>query len=158
MTLADIVRQKVAENPPRAGRHALLVAAGGWSLNLTLDRKDELGCLVWELVLQRSGASPAEETLRSWAERIVRQATGLLESLKIIEIDDQRHEGLLRSSAPSQWKGKNSYYELLLQGTSRAWVRRYQADDAGTARRQQVAFALTYDALAKLAGDLTSAK
>jgi hypothetical protein len=47
---------------------------------------------------------------------------------------------------------------VLLYGTAAATVRRYQASHEAGARREQVAFALTHEALAKLAGDLTSAK
>jgi hypothetical protein len=157
MTLAEKIQQKLAETIPQMGRHDLSVAAEacGWSLHLTMDRRDELGCLVWELALHRTMAAPAKETLHSWAERIVRQATGLLEPLKVIEIDEERNEGLLRSEKPSERKNKISYYEMLLQGTRTATLRRFGASADGTGKREQIAFALTNDGLAKLADDVT---
>ncbi len=160
MTLADTVRQKLAENFPHSGRHDLGIAddQSGWALNLTLDRRDELGCLIWELALRRTGPVPAGETLRVWAERIAQQTTGLLEPLKVLEIDELRHEALLRSEAPSQRKDKRSYYEVLLQGTSLAWLRRFEADANGNGKRTQIAFALTNDGLAKLADDMTTVR
>src|SRR5262249_27367176 len=106
--------------------------------------------------LRRTTAAPAEETLRSWAERVARQTTGLLEQIKVLEIDELRNEALLRSETPSTRKGKRLYYEVLLQGTNLAWLRRYEADANGNGKREQVAFALTNDGLAKLAEDMTA--
>jgi hypothetical protein len=160
MRLAETVRQKLAENFPHSGRHELAIAddKAGWAINLTLDRRDELGCLLWELALRRTNPAPAGETLRTWAERIARQTTGLLEPLKVHEIDELRNEALLRSEAPSLRKGKRLYYEVLLRGTNLAWLRRYEADANGNGKREQVAFALTNDGLAKLADDLTAVR
>jgi len=156
MTLAENIQQKLAEKTSQTGRHEFGITdeGDGSSLHLTLDRQDELGCLVWELALRRTPA--ADESLRSWAERIARQVTGLLEPLKVLEIDEQRNEGLLRSATPALRKGKLSFYELLLQGVRTAILRRFQAAADGTGKRVQIAFAVTNDALAKLADDLTS--
>jgi hypothetical protein len=160
MTLAETVRQKLAENFPHSGRHDLAIAddAAGWTLHLTLDRRDELGCLVWELTLRRTNPAPAGETLRTWAERIARQTTGLLEPIKVLEIDEARNQALLRSETPSLRKGKPTYYEVLLQGTNQACLRRYEAETHGNSKRQQIAFAVTNDGLAKLAEDMTAAR
>jgi hypothetical protein len=157
MTLAETIQQKLADKIPHSGRHDFAVAAedDGWSLRLTLDRQDELGCLVWELAIHRAGPAPADGSLRSWAEQIASNATGLLEPLKVIEIDDQRNEGLLRSDTPTLRKGKLCYHELLLQGTRTALLRRYQAPADGTGKREQIAFAVTNEGLAKLADGLT---
>jgi hypothetical protein len=157
MTLVETIQQKLAEKAPHAGRHELSLAApeAGCSLSLTLDRQDELGCLVWELTLLRTGEAPPKETLSSWAERVGRQTTGLLEQLKVLEIDEQRKEALLRSTTPSKRKDKSTYYEVLLSGTRTARFRRFQANADGSGKREQVAFALTNDGLAKLADDLT---
>ena len=157
MTLAEIVREKLAEAPCHTGRHDLGMSGAGWSLTLSLDRHDELGCLIWELALGRTTPAPAGETLRSWAERVSRQATGLLEPLAVLEIDELGNEALLRSNSPSRRKDMLAYYELLLRGTSSALLRRFQSAADGTSgKRAQAAFALTRDALAKLADDLTS--
>jgi hypothetical protein len=156
MTLAETIQQKLADKTPQAKRHDFAVAAaeGAWSLHLTLDRQDELGCLVWELTLVRTGTAPAEVTLRSWADDIARNAAGLLEPLKVIEIDEQRNEALLRSDTPTLRKGKLCYHELLVQGTRTALLRRYQALADGTGKREQVAFAITNDGVAKLVDGL----
>jgi hypothetical protein len=156
MTLENTVREKLSEWRPEAGRQELTVSADNASLTLSADRREELGCLVWEAALRRT--APAKETLRAWADRIASKATGLLEPLKVIEIDDQRHEGLLRSDNPMARGDKVVYSEILLKGTSRAILRRYEAAANGTGHREQISFALTHEALAKLAGDLTAGK
>jgi hypothetical protein len=159
MTLENTVLEKLAEWHPPAGRHTLTVPdkGAGWSVAVTADRSDVLGCLVWELALRRTAAAPDGETLRGWAERVVARVVGLLEPLKVHEIDTARNEALLRSDAPLQRGESLFYYEVLLHGASAATVRRYQASHGGS-RREQVAFALTHEALAKFVADLTAAK
>jgi hypothetical protein len=158
MTLENTLLAKLAEWHPPSGRHTLTVPyKAAWAASVTADRSDALGCLVWELAVRRTAEAPAGETLRGWADRIVARVVGLLEPLKVHEIDAERNEGLLRSAAPAQRGEKLFYYEVLLNGTAAATVRRYQAAHDG-GRREQVAFALTHEVLAKLAGDLTAAK
>ena len=159
MTLENTVLEKLAEWHPPAGRHTLTVPGEGtgWSLAVTADRSDVLGCLVWELDMRRTGEAPSGENLRGWADRIAGRVVGLLEPLKVHEIDAERNEALLRSAAPLQRGDNLFYYEVLLHGTAAATVRRYQASHSGS-RREQVAFALTHEALAKIATDLTAAK
>ncbi len=154
MTLANTVRQKLSEWRPEAGRQELTVSIKDASLTLSADKREELGCLVWELGVRR--AAPAGETLQSWADRIAERVTGLLEPLKIIEIDAERNEGVLRSGQPQARDEQVAYTELHLKGTRAAVLRRYQAQ--GTERRRQVPFALTHEAIAKLADDLVAAK
>ena len=64
-----------------------------------------------------------------------------------------RKEAQIRSSTPLVRGDKSYYYELLLKGLGVAVLRRYQGSQ-GAAGREQVAFALTHEAIAKLAGDL----
>jgi hypothetical protein len=154
MTLASTVRQKLSEWRPETGRQDLTVTAQDGSLTLTADRREELGCLVWELGLQR--AAPVGETLQSWADRVAQRVSGLLEPLKIVEIDAVRNEGILRSTQPQARDEQVLYNEVRLKGTREAVLRRYEAQ--GTDRRKQVAFALTHEAIAKLADDLAATK
>src|SRR5262245_59291953 len=99
MTLASTVRERLSNWLPVAGRQELIVTADQGSLILTGDRREELGCLVWEMSGRRQ-ATPTD-TLRAWAERIAGRITGLLEPLKVVEIDLERNEGILRSDKPS---------------------------------------------------------
>jgi hypothetical protein len=156
MTLNDTALQKLADWRPSAGRQTLNLPdqGSGWAVAVTADRHDELGSLVWEVTLQRAAPAAAAATLSGWAQRVADRVTGLLEPLKVVEIDAQRGEALLRSDEPAQRADRLLYYEALLQNTTRATVRRYQGSHQAGGRREQVPFALTNEALAKLIADL----
>src|SRR5712692_495107 len=96
---------------PPEGRQSLHVAdeATGWGVTLTADRADQLGCLIWELALRKS--SPAALPLDEWAPRVADRATGLLETMKVVEIDAGRGEALLRSESPAHHGEQAAYYE-----------------------------------------------
>jgi hypothetical protein len=161
MTLAETLLPKLVDwRAPGEGRHILAVpdAGSGWAVALTIDRQESMGCQVWDLTVRRSAtaASNSGAELQAWADQIARRATGLLETLKVVEVDVERNEALLRSDEPARRGDVVSYYEVLLRGTAEAIARRYQAPSPGQAHRQQVAFALTHEALAKLASDLAA--
>jgi hypothetical protein len=130
----------------------------GWSAALTADRADELGCLVWEMTVRRAAPLPGGDAaaLAAWADRAASRARGLLEMLKVIEVDAERDEAILRSDTPTARGEDRFYYEVHLKGTGVADVRRYRGSLAATGKREQVAFALTHEALARLASDLTA--
>jgi len=156
MTLENTLQKRLAEWKPPGGRHDLVATdeKSGWSVTLTADKNDVLGCLVWEMAVRRQGPA-AEGGLRGWADRIVDRVTGLLEPLRVVEVDSERNEALLRSDNPVQKSDKLFYYEVLLKSTTQATIRRFQANHDGS-KRTQVAFALTHEALAKFAADLTA--
>ena len=85
---------------------------------------------------------------------IADRASGLMEDLKLIEVDEPRQEAILRSEAPAVRGDDRLYYEIHLRGLGHATARRYKANRATGARREQVAFALTHEMVAKLAGDI----
>ncbi len=156
MTLPESLLPKLSEwRPAGTGRHALSVTApeAGWTVHLTADKADTLSCLVWELTLARTGEPPTGLTLKAWAEGVAVRATGLLEPLKLLEVDDVRGEALLRSAAPAKKGERVAYYEVRLNGLDRAEVRRFAATRTESGR-EQVPFALTHEVLAKLAGDI----
>jgi hypothetical protein len=154
MTLDDLLLAKLAEWRPDKGRQTLIAsdAASGWRAALTADGCDTVGCRVWEMDLARDRAAA---DLRGWAERLAARATGLLEPLKLLELDAERGMAQLRSGTPSQRGGVVSYYEITLRGKGEASVRRFQATRDGKPR-EQIAFALTHEVLAKLAGDVAA--
>lgn len=156
MTLDEKIRQKLSDGSPGPGRHELLLTnpASGWTVTLTLDKQDEMSCLAWELKAIRTGG-PALD-LGAWAEKIASQVTGLLEPLKVLEIDNQRQQAILRSEKPTQRKDVQAYFEVFLEGTTSASVRRYQVPREGNAKREQTTFAMTHEGLIKLVGDLIS--
>jgi hypothetical protein len=159
MTLADITRQKLADSPPRLERSELTVTevSSGWCLALVLDRHDDLGCLVWEMILHRSSQTAPALTLQAWARQIKEQTTALQDNIEIVEIDLERNEGFLRSAPPSARKGYVLYYEIFLMGTREVRIRRYQTSSPRAEKRRQVAFALTHESLVHLVEDLTGA-
>jgi len=156
MTLTESLLPKLSEwRPAGDGRHSLAVAIpeAEWTANLTADKADSLSCLVWELTLSRTGDVPEGLTLKTWAEGVAKRATGLLEPLRVLEVDAVRGEGLLRSDSPAKKGERLAYYEVRLFGTDRAVVRRFTGSRTESGR-EQVAFALTHEVLAKLAGDI----
>jgi hypothetical protein len=163
MTLNETLLAKLVEWRPGRGRQTLNVPdeGSGWTVALTVDRADALGCLVWEMTLRRSTplAGGDARALRAWADQAAGRARGLLEMLKVVEVDPERDEAIVRSDVPSAKGEDRFYYEVHLKGSGIAVARRYRGSLAGTnPKREQVAFALTHEALARLAADLTAEK
>jgi len=142
-------------HPSGAGRHSWSEAfpAAGWSVRVAADKTDSLSCLVWELALTRVGDAPTSVALKDWAATIASRACGLMEPLKVHEIDDTRDEAVLRSAAPAKKGDTLAYYEVRLSGLTSAVVRRYTASKTASGRTQ-VAFPVTHEAIAKLAEDI----
>jgi len=153
MTLENTLLERLSEWQPGAGRQDLHVSAEGWAVTVTADRSDMLGCLVWELNLRRDGTAGVD--LQKWAAAASERVSGLMEPLKIVEIDTTRSEAQLRSETPLERKDKRFYYELLLRGNATALLRRYQTVN-GHGKREQLAYALTHEVLAKLASDVAA--
>jgi hypothetical protein len=158
MTLEKLLLERLAKWRPDSARQTLEVSLpeSGWAAAVTADHVEVLGCRLWELALRRlDGAAPADD-LRSRADRIAARATGLLESLRVVEVDAPAGVALLRSDAPGQWGDGLFYYEVLLRADGRTTLRRYQAPGPDRPCREQVPFTLTHEALAKLVTDLTA--
>ena len=159
MNLAETVLQKIANwRPAGDKRQALLIPDGGsgWAVELQADRCDELGCRVWEMTLRRTRKTEVQAlTLQAWADRAAKRVTGLLEGLRVVEVDPGRNEALLRSDTPTSREQRVSYFEILLRGTKSATLRRFRAYQEPGHRREQVSFPLTHEALAKVVSDLT---
>jgi hypothetical protein len=161
MTLSETVLRKVADwHLPGNKRQTLSLpdSGTGWSVTIQADRNDELGCRVWEVGLRRTNESKHSKinSLRAWAERAATGVTSLVESLKVVEVDETRNEALLRSGKPSARAKAVSYFEVLLKGRAEAFVRRYRGYHESGHRRQQISFPLTHEALAQVIADLTA--
>jgi hypothetical protein len=157
MTLEETLLQRLADYGPQdSGRQTVTASddEAGWSVSLSMDRNDNLGCALWEMSQRsRRPLSAAGLNLKTWAEKVAGQVRGLLEPLCVVEIDDTRDEALLRSDEPTARKSDRYYYEVLLKGSGQAAVRRFKGTtDRGM--RQQIPFTLTHETVAKLAGDL----
>ena len=78
-----------------------------------------------------------------------------MEPLKVYEVDEARNEAMLRSDEPTAQGEALAYYEVRLHGLtapSSAASPRRKAKPG----REQVAFAITHETLAKLAGDIAA--
>jgi hypothetical protein len=155
MSLDVLLLEKLARWRP-AGREALEVSAPetGWTITVTADATDIVGCRLWELSLRREGNSPLADDLKKRSEAVAAKATGLLEPLRVIELDEAQGVALLRSNTPTLRGGVATYYEILLHADGACSLRRYDGPHGEEIRRQQVAYALTYESLGKLVLDL----
>jgi hypothetical protein len=154
MTLTESLLPKLSDwLPAGAGRHSWAAAfpAEGWTVRLAADKADTLSCLVWELNLSRTSEPPAGLALKGWASTIAERVHGLMEPLKVYEVDETRGEAILRSTPPAKQGETLAYYEVILSGLANATVRRFTAS-RNASGRNQTAFALTHEVLAKLAG------
>jgi hypothetical protein len=156
MMLAEMLHQNLSNwRPSGSGRHSWSDSFpdAGWSVRATADKADSLSCLLWELSLDRTGDAPEGLTLKAWAAAVASRVGGLMEDLKVLEIDEARGEAVLRSESPATKGEAVAYYEVKLSGVSSAVVRRFQAV-RGAGGRTQVGFALTHEVIARLAGDI----
>jgi hypothetical protein len=160
MTLADQLLEKLADwKPTGDGRHSATFALpeAGWTATLTGDTFDTLGCRLDALELNRNApatVATSGRNLTSHAKAVATRATGLLEPLALIEVDQAADQALLRSREPARKGGDLHYYEARFEGLDRVSVRRFKGSMA-TPKRTAVPFALTHEAIAKLADDLT---
>jgi hypothetical protein len=155
MTLDELLLEKLNGWRPNDSRSGLTADPGPGSPSVALiaDQNDALACRVWELDLNRK--APVED-VSAWARRVADRATGLLEPLRLVEVDGGRNVAQLRSEEPAKRGESVQYYEVLLNGTGEAAVRRFQASREAGAKREQVGFVLTHEALARLTGVLAS--
>lgn len=155
MNLDALLLEKLAKWRPASGQATVEASGDGWNAAVAAECVDVVGCRLWELSLRPAAERPAVE-LKARAEQLCQRVTGLLEPLRLVEIDGTTNTALLRSEQPGQLGDERFYYEVLLNGDSGSVVRRYQTPHGGQPRRQQVGFTLTHEALAKLVRDLTA--
>ena len=112
--LNNLSEWRPAGTGPHSFGHALET---GWTVAVTADAADTVGCRLTELAVARAAPAKAASAadLKRWAGRIVDRATGLLEPLKLIEVDAARSEAVLRSETPAQrgaspWSFMRSFY------------------------------------------------
>jgi hypothetical protein len=139
-----------------AGRDTLLLTApdSPWTVAVTADHCELLGARLWELTVRRPSAG--DKPLAAWAHAIAARTAGLIEPLRVVELDEVSQKALLRSEKPARRDGKATYYEVVVQGTQSASLCRYQANEESTPRREQIAFVLTHEVVANLVAALTA--
>ena len=159
MSLDVALLEKLADWRP-SGRQQLVVSDPecGWVAAVTADANDVVGSRLWELQLRRSPAASLDaDGLRVWGEAAAARVNGLLEPLRLVEVDAPRGVALLRSDSPGRRGADRFYYEILLYAAGVAEVRRFQAPGEGETRREQVSFALTHEALGRFVLDVAEA-
>lgn len=158
MSLAEALLEKLADwRPAGEGRQSAAIALPehGWTVNLTADRADSVGCRLTQLDAARTEpVADDDAALEAQTRRAAGRVTGLLEPLRLVEIDRGRHVALLRSDAPATKGDSVQYYEVQFAGRNRVTVGRFKASKAGPAGREAIPFSLTHEALAKLVDDL----
>jgi len=153
-TLDETLLQKLAKWRPDSQRQSLAFTQqeSGWTGLLTADAVDEIGVRLWELTLTRTSPAAGDKSLVERAGLLASRVTGLLEPLRLIEVDDAAQ---LRSTSPTRRGEERFFYELVLQKDGSTCLRRYRTTPASP-RRDQVSFTLTHDGLGKLVQDLTA--
>jgi hypothetical protein len=158
MTLAETLLPKLADwRPAGEGRHGIAIGLPehGWTVQLTAERVDTVGSRLIEVEIARTTPVPEDAAaLEAHARRAAGRVTGLLEPLRLVEIDREHHVALLRSDAPANKADGVNYYEVRFQGRNRVTLARFQATKGSPAQRKSIPFALTHEALAKVVDDL----
>jgi hypothetical protein len=156
MTLANTLLEKLAKWRPAGVPDTLTVADGAWSAAVTAAAVDLVGARLWEVSFRRAGAAHDAAALKAWGENIAGRVTGLLEPLRLLEVDGEQKVALLRSGKPGQRGEAVQYYEVRLTAGGAATLQRFEASHQPETKRQQIEFALTHEVLAKLASDVTT--
>jgi hypothetical protein len=156
MSLDALLLEKLANWRSTSGRATLEASGDGYNAAVAVECVDTVGCRLWEISL-RPAVSMSTVELKPRAEQLCQRVTGLMEPLSLVEIDTLSNAALMRSEQPGQLGENRFYYEVLLHGDGSSVVRRYRTPQADQPRRQQVAFTLTHEALAKLVRDLIAA-
>ena len=151
MTLENLLLGNLDKwRPEGRDKLALDDAASGWRAVLDAEAVDGIGCRLWAVRLERLAPLPIAVPLRAQAESLARRVTGLLEPLRVVEIDEGRSVAQLRSDAPALKGEARLYYELERHECGTTDLQRYEG---GAGPRRAVPFTLTHEALAKLVRD-----
>ena len=94
-------------------------------------------------------------SLADQAGRIAGRVAGLLEPLRLIEVDGEHQLAQLRASRRRGAATTVQYYEVLRHADGTTRLGRYEVSPAA-GKRQAVPFTLTHEALAKVVSDLAA--
>jgi hypothetical protein len=158
MTLNELLLEKLAEWRPDTAVQTLDVdhPASGWHAAVTAEQVDTLGCRLREVVLTRLAPLGCTDSLADQASRIAARVSGLLEPLRLVEVDDEHALAQLRSDSPAR-RGENlQYYEVVRHADGTTRLGRYETSPTA-GKRKAITFTLTHEALAKVVSDLASA-
>ena len=148
MSLTERINEQLQKAPPD---QAVEVKASEGKLRVKIKLADSsrLGCLLDSLHLEHTeggkmGVDPVQ---------VVERITYLGERLEIIETEGNEGMTILRSTPPRVDREVVSFYELVLERTTRLSLVRYK-NDPRTKTRTPMPAPLTRDALERLISDL----
>jgi hypothetical protein len=155
MTLDALLLERLADWRPDSTRPALTVDhdASGWRVHVTADSVDTLGCRLRSLEVRRLRPLEDAPPLADQANRLAATVTGLLEPLKVLEIDGEHGIAQLRSTSPAKRDEALRYYEVLRHADGSTHLHRYQSNGSP---REAIDFTLTHEALGKLVRDFAA--
>src|SRR3954470_22469404 len=148
MNLAETLLERLDDwRPAGEGRHSVNIALPehGWTVGLTADRADSVGCRLTQVEATRAEPVADDAALEAHARRAAGRVTGLMEPLRLVEIDRGRHVALLRSDSPPVKGDAVQYYEVNFSGRNGVTVERFKASKAGPAGREPIPFSLTHE-------------
>src|SRR4051812_3558441 len=87
--MSDTLLNNLGEwRPAGTGPHSFgHTLATGWTVSATVDAADTVGCRLTELAVTRPAKAATAAELTQWAVHTAGRVTGLLEPLKLIEVD-----------------------------------------------------------------------
>lgn len=158
MTLRETLLPRLAEWVPVGEdrpSESFPLPEHGWTARLTAERVDTVGCRILELQLTRDNpVAENAEALTAQAKAAASRVSGLMEPLRLIEVDGVSQVAMLRSEGPPSNGDFVQYYEVRFQGRNLIRVERIKASKNPPASREAIAFALTHEVIAKLVEDL----
>lgn len=127
----------------------------GIHLKIEVQDRDKFGVLVRAINMSRNGAhaQPLDKAvLAAQAAEVEKRLTYLLESFKLIELDEAAGTAQLRSGAPYREAETLHYYEIVLRGGHSLSFARYQKQGKNNSREIEPCY-LTEQMLARLCDD-----
>jgi len=154
--LDEILLEKLANWRPDTANPTLDVidTPGNWRVTVEPQAVDRIGADLHRLTVRPVNAVP-RGSLRDQAERLAHQVTGLLEPLRLVEIDEPLAVAQLRSVSPAPHANGVRYYEVERHADGTTHLGRFETHP-GEGKRQSIPFSLTQEALGKIVRDFTS--
>jgi hypothetical protein len=147
---------ELIESLPAAGGSEVEVRQRGGRLTLRARDADHLGVLVESIEIDRIPGWLAAAALHRRLARLAERLDYLPERIVLVEHDPSRTGALMRSASPRRSGGDRVYFELRVERSRDAALRRFRQPPGG-AHREAIAFLLDRETLARLADDLMTA-
>lgn len=160
MTIAETLQQKLGDwKPVGEDRHWLSIDLGhnDWVISIEADRVESLGTLFHQIDLHQTPSKQlTPDVLENASRSIANRVTGLLEDLKLIEIDQLKGIAIIRSDKPKNRDDHVEFYQLTLTKDNHIAIQRFKASRHSPAHREQIHFALTHEVVAKMIEDIVT--